>query len=628
MDNKDKAKEVTKAKNPFKIKNKFDKEMVVISTIIDKAEKSLDVIELIDNGLRKLLNNTKDPIQCWIRANVLDELGRTNYALLFKAKAYDLGYAVLNTNESISDVRVFSKEELEDAFNAGTESALMYDEEIGYDKLPTFEDYFKKYNTPDDATNVNPDIASLNKIVDKNITETPVPNIMRKAYENKLGLEAEIAENLLPKIQAEKAEKGSYTVKDLEQEILTNGGDLAMSDNVMAALVNLGFDFDSELETEETEIEQTETTNENPEDVYYNRIMAKYSLSEVLEDQLNRVLDDLNSKRITLDEASHAIAAIVGDKGINVYDVLMDIVQEGLRNVTVEYDNGETINTDMAAHLTDDEIKDYYAVGKEFNLGSDTDRMAKVKAVTINEFRQQMEYTDTLKGWNIYPQDMEEIEKPEFNDTALKNLISSDIMLKFAYETLNTYNEADDLKNIYKLYVKNDVDMTRRLKTFESYTLKITEDANNNEYVSILNNKLISLEIPEDEKMSLNFATIQIGDKITQLIKSEKDAFSLNTQEYVQKHKDVLSNISLDTIISQFKDNGFSIDDLKDKEVLTVKLKNFIDDQDIIDSIILIMQELNTIFYQFTYLDKNILTVLFVTSVALILKGSLDLNLN
>ena len=41
-----------------------------------------------------------------------------------------------------------------------------------------------------------------------------------------------------------------------------------------------------------------------------------------------------------------------------------------LRSVSVKYSDGTVINTDMASHLTDDEIRDYYKIGKQFNLGN------------------------------------------------------------------------------------------------------------------------------------------------------------------------------------------------------------------------------------------------------------------
>lgn len=55
-----------------------------------------------------------------------------------------------------------------------------------------------------------------------------------------------------------------------------------------------------------------------------------------------------------------------------------------LRSVTVEYGNGDKVNTSMASHLTDKEIKDYFKVGKKFNIGLGKDNLQKVKSVIIN----------------------------------------------------------------------------------------------------------------------------------------------------------------------------------------------------------------------------------------------------
>jgi len=55
-----------------------------------------------------------------------------------------------------------------------------------------------------------------------------------------------------------------------------------------------------------------------------------------------------------------------------------------LREVEVTFADGNVIKTSMAAHLTDEQIKDYYKVGSEFNVGSGSkDKMVKVKSVKI-----------------------------------------------------------------------------------------------------------------------------------------------------------------------------------------------------------------------------------------------------
>jgi len=64
-----------------------------------------------------------------------------------------------------------------------------------------------------------------------------------------------------------------------------------------------------------------------------------------------------------------------------------------LRSVTVKYSDGSVINTNMAAHLSDEEIRNYYKIGKQFNLGNGKvdgdgnigDNIQTVADVIINE---------------------------------------------------------------------------------------------------------------------------------------------------------------------------------------------------------------------------------------------------
>ncbi len=54
-----------------------------------------------------------------------------------------------------------------------------------------------------------------------------------------------------------------------------------------------------------------------------------------------------------------------------------------LREVKVSFGNGDVIHTNMAAGLTDQEIKDYYKIGRIFNLGAVGDNMQKVIKLQI-----------------------------------------------------------------------------------------------------------------------------------------------------------------------------------------------------------------------------------------------------
>jgi len=56
---------------------------------------------------------------------------------------------------------------------------------------------------------------------------------------------------------------------------------------------------------------------------------------------------------------------------------------KNLRSVKVYFDNGDTINTSMASTLSNEQIREYYKIGKYFNLGNVNDLMAKVIKVDI-----------------------------------------------------------------------------------------------------------------------------------------------------------------------------------------------------------------------------------------------------
>jgi len=54
-----------------------------------------------------------------------------------------------------------------------------------------------------------------------------------------------------------------------------------------------------------------------------------------------------------------------------------------LRAVKVTFSDGDTITTDMAAGLSDEDIYNYYKIGKTFNIGNVEDNLQKVTNVEI-----------------------------------------------------------------------------------------------------------------------------------------------------------------------------------------------------------------------------------------------------
>lgn len=56
-----------------------------------------------------------------------------------------------------------------------------------------------------------------------------------------------------------------------------------------------------------------------------------------------------------------------------------------LRSVEVTYSDGTVIPTSMASNLTDEQIHEYFNVGKQFNIGSLTDNVQTVAKCLITK---------------------------------------------------------------------------------------------------------------------------------------------------------------------------------------------------------------------------------------------------
>lgn len=94
-------------KQPQKMVNKYEKEKAFFTKMIDKIKKSTVASEQeckIQDELEKALKSTKDPIQMWIRGNVLNDMG-IDAGALFQAAAVENGYVVESAivNESYGD---------------------------------------------------------------------------------------------------------------------------------------------------------------------------------------------------------------------------------------------------------------------------------------------------------------------------------------------------------------------------------------------------------------------------------------------------------------------------------------------------------------------------------------------
>lgn len=54
-----------------------------------------------------------------------------------------------------------------------------------------------------------------------------------------------------------------------------------------------------------------------------------------------------------------------------------------LREIKVTYSDGTVISTNMAAHLTDQQMLNYFSIGRPVNIGNVTDNMQTIVAAEI-----------------------------------------------------------------------------------------------------------------------------------------------------------------------------------------------------------------------------------------------------
>ena len=77
-----------------------------------------------------------------------------------------------------------------------------------------------------------------------------------KTFESYNDIAEEIAEDLLPKLQKIKDEKGIFTVGMFDNYMEERNADMKLTDEIMSYLVNMGFDFDvDEDDSEDDDID-------------------------------------------------------------------------------------------------------------------------------------------------------------------------------------------------------------------------------------------------------------------------------------------------------------------------------------------------------------------------------------
>ena len=83
-------------------------------------------------------------------------------------------------------------------------------------------------------------------------------------YGSDKSLAQEIAEDILPKLEEIRKEKGKFTVGMFDNYMEERKANMQLTDEIMSELVNMGFDFDSDDEDEDFYFEEDDDQDGPP----------------------------------------------------------------------------------------------------------------------------------------------------------------------------------------------------------------------------------------------------------------------------------------------------------------------------------------------------------------------------
>jgi len=521
------------ARNPFKMKNKLEKELEIIQKLVDKTTKKVQASELANalaSDFEGLLLKTKDPIQAWVRANALEQLGFVDAALLFKAKATELGYVVenINTNENMENMEDVKTFEVTVKFKIQT--TLADDDGIRayvFDLL--------------DADNIGVELYDMTVIPTQIYDDIETPDV------NPAGM-SHLDEN-----------------NDVTK--------CACGENAECTCPPV--------------VESGQLENMHPDNTtIYNAIIAKYPLSEVLQNNLKRVIDNYDKgvaekefNENDFNETINAICAITGAEFSEIEQLIKsetfteNLLVEAIGYLQDTYNDIEEFRKyneiyGIANKLGFDTVEDCWTANPYYYSSTNP---ADIKIVepttTLETYKQQFMYSPQEETkWKLFEDDAT-IEKPKFNAMALRHMISDDAFLKFSYHNLSTGIEDNDLELIYNTYIKGDDDMLNKLKTYETYTFKVLENNIAKDNVAqTITDVLKDLNI-EDVQSDIITKTSAIVKENINIVKS---SFALYTQDIKSELKSVFNEATITSIIGKLNESKISLAD--DKTVLTEKL--------------------------------------------------------
>lgn len=206
------------------------------------------------------------------------------------------------------------------------------------------------------------------------------------------------------------------------------------------------------------------------------------------------------------------------------------------------------------------------------------EKMNELAQMLPSQMKQVFQYPNTedkvgTMAWDMFHQSVEDIkaEKPEFDSTALFNLINNNHFLKFTYHNLMTGDTPKDLEMMWKDYVKNDDVLMKQLKVSENYVSydERTSSVKFN-WFNVLNESINKVKISKDlninkysfEVNSLISKTKTLFESILPELKIEwrNLAYSLDTYQLAEKISEMhLSFIQIDTNVGIYESLNKSI---------------------------------------------------------------------
>lgn len=183
-------------------------------------------------------------------------------------------------------------------------------------------------------------------------------------------------------------------------DVITTGTYASKSEDEIKGYVDHIIDiYEKKGDVNEDDSNQTEyNTKTDALNGYFKGEISAEELDNIAKDKFNseiatkEELDDFISNQFLQDMMSdtHNISKDVLIEKVKELLSFMGSVNESnedrneLRSVKVTFGNGDVIKTNMASDLTDEEIKDYYKIGRTFNIGAGNRRnLQKVVDVEI-----------------------------------------------------------------------------------------------------------------------------------------------------------------------------------------------------------------------------------------------------